>query len=93
MVVHQTVGVAYPIIAYIDVLKGVQKVHAVLVVFENILFFITAGGNVIDSASVFYAKGGGSYSDVSIERGESENKRPDPMEFLSSQNSVCAPGC
>ena len=59
VVVHETVGVADPIVAFIDVLKGVQEVNTILVVFEDGLFLIAAGGDVINSAGIFYAKGTG----------------------------------
>jgi len=41
-----------------DMLQHVQKVDAVLIVSENSLLFVAAGGEVIDSTCVFYAKGG-----------------------------------
>lgn len=62
MVIHQAVGMAEPVIPLIDMLEGVQEVDAVLVVFENGLLFITAGGDVIDGTGVFYAEGDGSCS-------------------------------
>jgi hypothetical protein len=40
-------------------LERVQEVDAVLVVFENGLLFIAAGGDVIDGTGVFYAEGAG----------------------------------
>ena len=42
VVVHQAVSMTEPVIPLIDVLEGVQKVDAVLVVFENVLLLITA---------------------------------------------------
>ncbi len=42
VVVHQAVGMAKPVIPFIDVLKRVEEVDAVLVVFENGLLFIAA---------------------------------------------------
>ena len=59
MVVHQTVGVADPMVSFIDMLQHVQKVDAVLIVSENGLLFVAAGGDVIDSTCIFYAKGAG----------------------------------
>jgi hypothetical protein len=53
MVVHQTVGVADPIVALIDMLKGVQKIDPVLVAPENGLSLIASGSNVINSTGVF----------------------------------------
>jgi hypothetical protein len=54
---HETIGVAYPVVALIDVLNGVQEVLAVLIVFEDGLLFISAGGYVIDGAGIFDAEG------------------------------------
>jgi hypothetical protein len=57
VVLHQAVGVADPMISLIDMLQHVQKVDAVLIVSENSLLFVAAGGDVIDSTCVLYAKG------------------------------------
>jgi hypothetical protein len=59
MVVHHAVGVTEPVIPLIDMLECVQEVDPVLVVFENGLLFIAAGGDVIDGTGVFYAEGAG----------------------------------
>jgi len=59
VVVHQAVSMTEPVIPFIDMLERVQEVDAVLVVFENSLLFIAAGGDVIDGTGVFYAKGAG----------------------------------
>jgi hypothetical protein len=56
---HEAVGVAQPIIAFVDVLKGVEEILAVLVVFEDGLLFVAARGYMIYGAGVFYAKGAG----------------------------------
>jgi hypothetical protein len=47
MVVHQAVSVADPIVALVDMLECVEKVYAVLVGLEDLLFFISPGGDVI----------------------------------------------
>ena len=57
VVLHQAVGVADPMISLIGMLQHVQKVDAVLIVSENSLLFVTAGGDVINSTRVLYAKG------------------------------------
>lgn len=57
VVVHHAVGMTNPIVTFINMLECVQEVYAVLVVFENGLLFIAAGGDVIDGTSVFYAEG------------------------------------
>jgi hypothetical protein len=56
VVCHEAVGVAQPVITLVDVLKSVEEVLAVLVVFEDGLLFIAARGNMIHGAGVFYAK-------------------------------------
>ena len=56
MVGHEAVGVADPIVAFVDVLEGVQEVLAVLVVFKYGLLFISPRGHMIDCAGVFYAE-------------------------------------
>lgn len=59
VVVHHAVGMAEPVIPFIDMLECVQEVDPVLVVFENGLLFIATGGDVIDGTGVFYAEGAG----------------------------------
>jgi len=56
---HEAVGVAQPVITLVDVLKGVEEILAVLVVFEDGLLFVAARGDMIHGAGVFYAKGSG----------------------------------
>ena len=53
---HETVGVTQPVIPFVDVLKGVKKVLAILVVFEDCLLFVAARGNMVYGTGVFYAK-------------------------------------
>ena len=62
---HEAVGVAQPVITFVDVLKGVEKIIAVLVVFEDGLLFIAARGNMIYGTRVFYAKRAGHCANVS----------------------------
>ena len=56
MVVHEAVGVADPVIAFVDVLEGVQEVDPVLVALENGLSLIATGSDVVDCTGIFYAK-------------------------------------
>jgi len=56
MIGHETVGVTYPIIAFIDVLEGVQEVLAIRVILEDGLLLVAAGGHMINCAGVFDAK-------------------------------------
>ena len=68
VVVHHAVGMTEPIVSFINVLERVQEVDAVLVVFENGLLFVSAGGDVIDGTGVFYAEGAGHAAMVSEKR-------------------------
>jgi len=42
MIGHEAVGVADPIVSLIDVLKGVQKILSVMVIFEDGFLFVAA---------------------------------------------------
>jgi hypothetical protein len=53
---HETVGVANPIVAFINVLESVKEVLAVLVILEDRFLLIAARSYMIDCAGVFYAK-------------------------------------
>ncbi len=52
MVVHEAVSMADPVVAFIDMLEGIQKIDAVLIALEDGLLFITPGGDVIDGAGI-----------------------------------------
>jgi hypothetical protein len=68
VVVHQAVSMTEPVIPLIDVLEGVQEVDAVLIIFENVLLLITAGGDVINGTGVFYAEGAGHAATIAEKR-------------------------
>jgi hypothetical protein len=53
---HEAVSVAQPVKTLVDVLKAVEEVLAVLVVFEDGLLSVATRGYMIYSAGVFYAK-------------------------------------
>jgi len=59
VVYHEAVCVADPIVALIDMLESVQKVDAVLFVFEYGLFLDSPGDHMIDCSGIFYAEGAG----------------------------------
>mgnify|MGYP001607791079 CR=1 FL=1 len=42
MIGHEAVGVADPVVAFVDVLEGVQKVLAVMVILEDWFLFVAA---------------------------------------------------
>ena len=57
MIGHEAIGVTYPVITFIDVLKGVQEAFTIVIVLKDGLLLITARGYMINCAGVFYAKG------------------------------------
>ena len=61
---HEAVRMAQPVITLVDVLKGVEEILAVPVVFEDGLLFIAARGNMIYGTGVFYAKRAGHGANV-----------------------------
>jgi hypothetical protein len=56
---HEAIGVADPVVAFVDVLEGVQEVLTVRVVLKYRLLLVAAGSNMIDGAWIFYAEGTG----------------------------------
>lgn len=56
VVAHEAVSVAQPVVTLVDVLKGVEEILAVLVVFEDGFLFIAARGNMVYGTRVLYAK-------------------------------------
>ena len=76
VIVHHTVGMTEPVISFIDMLECVQEVDPVLVVLENGLLFIAAGGEVINGAGVFNAEGAGHAVMVSEKRWNVKIKDP-----------------
>ncbi len=59
MVVHQAVGVTNPVVALVDVLKGLEKVDPVLVALEDGLSFIAARSDMVNSTGVLYSERAG----------------------------------
>jgi len=53
---HEAVGVAYPIVTFIDMLDSIKKVLAVMVVFEDGLLLVPTRRYMIDCTGIFYAK-------------------------------------
>jgi hypothetical protein len=96
MVVHETVSVADPVVAFIDMLKCVQKVEPVLIGFKHGLLFIATGGDVIDSTGIFYAEWTGHEARISKKCPESNiidltlkcTKRPPISAVLFPDGSI-----
>jgi hypothetical protein len=44
VVIHEAIGMAEPIIAFIDLVESGEKILSILVVLVNRLFFISPGG-------------------------------------------------
>jgi hypothetical protein len=57
MVGHEAVGMADPVVPLVGVLERIEEIQAVLLVFENGLLLVPAGGDVVDCTGIFYAKG------------------------------------
>jgi hypothetical protein len=53
---HETVGVANPVVAFFNVLNGIEEVIAILIVLEDGLLLVAAGRNVINGAWIFYTE-------------------------------------
>jgi hypothetical protein len=56
MIVHETVGVTKPVIAFVDEGKDFEKCLSVLIIFEYGFFIVAPAGDVIHRAGVFYAQ-------------------------------------
>ncbi len=74
VVAHQTIGMTEPIIPFVDMLKRVKEVDAVLVVSENGLLFIAAGREVINRAGVLYTEGASHAATLSWKRENVKSK-------------------
>jgi hypothetical protein len=57
VIAHEAVSVTNPVVAFIDPNKSVEKVFAILIVLEDRFSLVTATGDVINSAWVFYPEG------------------------------------
>jgi hypothetical protein len=68
---------ADPVVPLVDVLEGVEEPDAVLVGPEHSLSFVTAGGNMIHSAGMFYAQGAGHEGRISEEIRKIKHSMPD----------------
>ncbi len=55
MIVHETVGVTKPVVAFVDEGKDFEKCLSVLVVLEYGFLVVSPIGDVINRAGVFYA--------------------------------------
>lgn len=84
MIVHQAVGVADPVIAFVDVLKRVEELMPILVGPEDRLPLVASGGHMIYCTGVFNAKGAGHDGRISKVKDEVKHYRPDPKMFPSS---------
>jgi hypothetical protein len=81
VVVHETVGVADPVITLVDVLEGVQEVDPVLVALEDGLSLVTPRGDMIHRASILNPQGTGHEVRVSEEKRNVKHSIPDPQRF------------
>ena len=74
MVVHEAVGMAQPVIAFLDVLKRPEEHFAVLIVLEDGLLLVAARGDVIDGAGIFDAKRTGHGAKIAAEKANVNSK-------------------
>ena len=81
MIAHQAVGVTDPVVAFIDPTKSIKKVFAILTVLEDGLSLVTAAGDMINSARVFYTEG--AYHGGIISRRDKNIKIKDLTPFLT----------
>jgi hypothetical protein len=54
MVIHQTIGMAEPVIASLDLVKDFEKVFTILSIFKDLIFVISSAGNMINSTGKYY---------------------------------------
>ncbi len=88
MVVHEAVGVAEPVVAFIDVGKDSEECLPVRVILKYSFFVVSPVGDVIHRAGVFDAQRTsheGSLSEVQV---KVKQYRPDPMGFLLRYSST-----
>jgi len=78
MVIHETIGMAEPIVALINLVQSSEEVVSISVVFVNRLLFISPGGNMIYSARVFDAQRPGHNGTISEHLSKVKHYRPDP---------------
>ena len=83
MVGHEAVGVADPVVAFIDVLEGVQELEPILVGLENGLPLIAPGGDMIDGTGVFDSEGPGHERRISEAKWKVKLSIPDPETLLN----------
>jgi hypothetical protein len=69
---------ADPVVTFINVLEGVQKIEAVLVGLEDRLSLVASRGNMIHSAGIFDAEGTGHEGRISEVKGKVKHSIPDP---------------
>ncbi len=84
MVGHETVGMTNPVVAFVDVLKRVQKVLTVRVTLKDGLFLVSTGGDMIDCAGVFDAERTGHGATIA-ESGHNDKKVDLTLKVASHQ--------
>jgi len=55
VVIHKAIGMAEPMVAFVDFVENEEKVLTILVILVNRLLFISPGGDMIHSARIFDA--------------------------------------
>jgi hypothetical protein len=55
MIIHKAIGVTYPVVPFVHMVKKFQKILPVLFIHEDGSPFVASAGNVIDRSRVFYS--------------------------------------
>ncbi len=55
MIIRQTIGMAEPVIAPVNLVKDFEKILTVLSILKNLIFVISSTGNMINSPGKYYA--------------------------------------
>ena len=55
MVIHKAIGVAYPLVSFVHMVKKLQETLPVFLIHEAGLLLVAPAGNVIDCSRIFYS--------------------------------------
>jgi hypothetical protein len=53
VIVHQAIGVADPVIPFVDMGEDLEECSTVRIVLENLSFLVSPGSNMIDCTRIF----------------------------------------
>jgi len=55
MIIHKTIGVTYPLVPFVHMVKKLQETLPVFLILEGGSLLVAPAGNVIDCSRVFYS--------------------------------------